>query len=319
MHSSNDQTAGAVETTAASASPITGATAKPHGILCALDAAWKGLKNRSADHSGSRTSPIRDQDLARLRDQVAELYGRVATAPEAGFHFNVGAEYAAATLGYDRAELAALPRRSTQSFAGVGNPHAIEPVLPGETVVDIGCGCGTDLLIAARRVGPTGHATGVDMTEDMVSQCRASLIESGLTNVEVVRGDATALPLSDDSADVVISNGALNLVPDKGLSFSEIFRVLRPGGRLMFGDVVLARAIPQFIRSNVDLWALCVGGALRERALVDLVQKSGFEQVHVTHRFDCAKGTSLDLIARLLGVQGINLYARKPAAGTERA
>jgi arsenite methyltransferase len=218
-------------------------------------------------------------------------------------------------LDYDRAELAALPKRSTQSFAGVGNPHLIEPLRPGEIVLDIGCGCGTDLLLAARRVGPTGRATGVDATEAMVGQCTPSIVESGLRNVEVMRGDALALPLADASVDVVISNGMLNLVPDKRRAFSEIHRVLRPGGRLMLGDIVLAWGLPRFIRSNVELWANCVGGARRESEMIALVEESGLERARVTHRFDSARGTSAELIARLLGVKGINLYALKPISG----
>jgi SAM-dependent methyltransferase len=215
-------------------------------------------------------------------------------------------------LDYDRSELATLPRLSTQSFAGVGNPHLVEPLRPGEIVVDVGCGCGTDLLLAARRVGPAGHATGMDTTEEMVAQCSASIAESGLENVEVMRGDALALPLADASIDVVISNGMLNLVPDKRRAFNEIHRVLRSGGRLMVGDIVLAWGLPRFIRSNVELWANCVGGARRERELVALVEECGFERTRITHRFDCTKGTSAELIARLLGVKGINLYALKP-------
>jgi len=147
-----------------------------------------------------------------------------------------------------------LPAECTGSFAGIANPHAIGPILPGETVLDIGCGAGTDLLLAARKVGPSGRAIGVDMTEAMRDRARVSAAAVGLTNVEVHRADATALPLSDVSVDVVISNGVLNLVPEKEKAFIEIRRVLRPGGRLQLADIVLDAELGEDVRRNIDLW-----------------------------------------------------------------
>ena len=157
-------------------------------------------------------------------------------------------------LGYDAAELATLPSNSTASFAGIGNPHSIAPILSGETVLDIGCGAGMDLLIAARRVGPGGRAIGLDMTEAMRDRARTSAAEAGLTNVEVHQADATSLPLADASIDVVISNGVLNLVPEKEKAFAEIRRVLRPGGRLQLADIVLDSELSDEVRRNIDLW-----------------------------------------------------------------
>jgi arsenite methyltransferase len=141
------------------------------------------------------------------------MYGQVATAPNAEFHFHRGPSYAASRLGYDHNELAQIPVSVTSSFAGVGNPHAIAPINVGAVVLDIGCGAGTDLLLAARRIAPQGHAIGVDMTAAMRERAIAGATLSGLTNVEVRDGDATRLPVGDASVDVVISNGALNLVP----------------------------------------------------------------------------------------------------------
>ncbi len=194
-------------------------------------------------------------DPQAVRAAVCEMYSRVAANPEGDFHFHRGAAYAVEFLGYDAAELAALPDACTASFAGIANPHAIAPILPGETVLDIGCGAGTDLLLAARHVGAGGWAIGVDMTEAMRDRALASAAAAGARHVEVRLGDATALPVADASVDAVISNGALNLVPEKEKAFAEILRVLRPGGRLQLGDIVLGGPLSAEARGNVGLWA----------------------------------------------------------------
>ena len=182
------------------------------------------------------------------------MYSRVATAPDGDFHFHRGPAYAAARLGYDAAELAALPAGVTASFAGIGNPHAIAPIPAGAVVVDIGCGAGMDLLLAARRAGPGGRAIGVDMTASMRARARAGAAACGLANVEVVEGNATGLPIADDSVDVVISNGVLNLVPDKMRAVSEIARVLKPGGRAQIADIVIGEILPDAALRDIDLW-----------------------------------------------------------------
>ena len=195
-----------------------------------------------------------DLDTQVLRSEVSKVYSRVATDPDGDLHFHRGSAYAVDFLGYDPAELAVLPRECTASFAGVANPHMIAPIVRGETVLDIGCGAGTDLLLAARRVGPGGHAIGIDMTETMRDRARGSAVAAGLTNIEVHRADATSLPLPDASVDVIISNGVLNLVPEKEKAFSEIRRVLRPGGRLQLADIVLDAELGEDVRRNIDLW-----------------------------------------------------------------
>ena len=194
-------------------------------------------------------------DAQRLRDEVSRLYARVATTPDDEFHFHVGPAYAASHLGYDLAELEALSAATTASFAGVGNPLAVHPLAAGEVVVDIGSGTGTDLLLAARRVGPGGRAIGVDLTEEMRERARAAAAALGLHHVEVRAGDAQALPVDDASADVVISNGVINLTTDKVEAFAEIHRVLRPGGRLQLADIVVRDELSPGIRNDVDLWA----------------------------------------------------------------
>jgi len=193
-------------------------------------------------------------DKSRLHEEIELIYARVATEPSGEFHFHRGPRYAAEILGYDAVELAELPAAATASFAGVANPHAIDAIRPGDTVVDIGSGAGMDLLLVARRAGPTGRAIGIDMTEAMIDKARAAAALAGLSNVEVRKGDALALPLEDQSIDVVISNGVLNLVPDKLAAFGEIARVLKPGGRLLLGDIVVESELSEEIRGNIDLW-----------------------------------------------------------------
>ena len=195
-----------------------------------------------------------DLDIARLRAEVQSMYTRVATEPGGEYHFHRGPTYAAERLGYDQAELARLPASVTASFAGVGNPHRVGPLDTGATVLDLGCGAGTDLLLAAMQVGPSGRAIGVDMTDAMAGRARAGVGTAGLTNVDVRVGDATALPVDDGSVDVLISNGVFNLVPDKARALAEMFRVVTPGGRLQLADIVLGAELDEAARRDVDLW-----------------------------------------------------------------
>lgn len=195
-----------------------------------------------------------DLNTATLRSEISSIYGRVATEPGGEFHFHRGPAYAAEFLGYDASELAALPPESTASFAGVGNPLAIGSIHPGETVLDIGCGAGMDLFLAALRTGAGGHAIGVDMTDAMLEGARKSAATAGVGQVEVRKGDATALPVADGMIDVVSSNGVLNLVPEKERAVAEIVRVLKPGGRFHLADIALDVELPEEARRNIDLW-----------------------------------------------------------------
>jgi SAM-dependent methyltransferase len=195
-----------------------------------------------------------DLDTRKLRDEIQAIYARVASEPSGTFHFHRGPAYAAEWLGYDAAALAQLPAESTASFAGVANPHRIAAIAEGATVVDIGCGAGMDLLLAAKAVGSAGTAIGVDMTEAMAARARAGAESMGLRQVEVRLGDAMHLPVASDSVDVVLSNGVLNLTSDKTQAFSEVLRVLKPGGLFLYGDIVVAGELPESVRTNVDLW-----------------------------------------------------------------
>jgi SAM-dependent methyltransferase len=200
------------------------------------------------------TCPV-DLDTVRLRNELQSMYARVAAAPDGEFHFHRGPEYAERLLRYDRLALARIPPFTVESFAGVGNPLRMEPIAAGATVVDVGCGSGTDLLLAANAVGHRGRAIGIDMTDAMLRKAQAGAAEAGLTHVELRRGDTLDLPIESAFADVVLSNGVLNLATDKRRAFSEVLRVLRPGGRFLYADIVVASELPESIRHDIDLWS----------------------------------------------------------------
>lgn len=189
-------------------------------------------------------------DLASLRTAIQEEYELVAVEPERGFHFHTGQKLAR-LLGYQDEWLAGIPEASIESFAGTGNPFSLGALQPGEKVVDVGCGAGIDSLIAARLAG---QVVGVDMTPAMLAKARRAAGEAGLGNVEFRLGYAEALPIADGWADVVISNGVLNLVPDKAAALQEMARVLKPGGRLQIGDILVEKAVPESAKQKIDLW-----------------------------------------------------------------
>jgi arsenite methyltransferase len=192
-------------------------------------------------------------DAAQLREEVKSKYREVAIDPHGEFHFHTG-RYLAKHLGYDDAFVGSLPDAAVESFAGVANPFSIEPLSGGERVVDIGSGAGFDSFVAANHVGPTGRVVGVDMTEAMLAKSQETTRKLGLANVEFREGFAERLPVEDAWADVVISNGVINLCADKRAVFSEIYRVLRPGGRLQFADIANGKPVPEAAIQNIDLW-----------------------------------------------------------------
>jgi arsenite methyltransferase len=192
-------------------------------------------------------------DAAALRNQVQEKYREVAINPTKQYHFHTG-RYLAAHLGYDSAVVAALPDQAVESFAGVANPFSLRPLSRGERVVDIGSGGGFDSFIAAGQVGKDGAVIGVDMTQPMLLKSRATAKSLGYDQVELREGLAEELPIEDNWADVVISNGVINLCADKRRVFAEIFRVLKPGGRLQFADIANGKPVPESAIRNIDLW-----------------------------------------------------------------
>lgn len=194
-------------------------------------------------------------DVDQLRKNVVATYTRVAQSPGGEFSFHRGPRYAADFLGYDFDELTFLPQQATAAFAGVGNPLAIAALRPGETVLDIGCGAGMDLILAARRVRLGGRAIGVDPTPAMCEAARAAAYEAALRDaIEVLEGDAESLPLPDRSVDVAISNGVFNLTPNKSKAYGEVARVLKPGGRLAFADIVIDEPLSDRHRDDIELW-----------------------------------------------------------------
>jgi SAM-dependent methyltransferase len=192
-------------------------------------------------------------DAAALREEVKKKYRDVAIKPHDQYHFHTG-RFLASRLGYDSKAVDALPDEAVESFAGVANPFSLRDLKPGERVVDLGSGGGFDCFIAGGKVGPTGHVVGVDMTEEMLAKSRRTAHAMGLSKVEFREGILEQLPVADGWADVVISNGVLNLCADKQQVFSEIRRVLRPGGHLQFADIANGKPVPESAVANIDLW-----------------------------------------------------------------
>jgi arsenite methyltransferase len=192
-------------------------------------------------------------DLDELRHAIQEEYAEVASHPDKGFHFHTGRRLAA-LLGYRDSWLEGIPEASIESFAGTGNPFSLGELRPGERVVDVGSGAGIDSLIAARMVAPDGRVIGVDMTPAMLQKARTAAATAGFTDAEFREGLGEALPVGDGWADVVISNGVLNLMPDKAAALGEMARVLKPSGRLQIGDILVQKEVPQAAKEDISLW-----------------------------------------------------------------
>lgn len=209
-------------------------------------------RGESPGRPSAATAPP-DLDLESLRCAIQEEYEAVAQAPDRGFHFHTGRPLAR-ILEYEEAWLEGIPEPAVESFAGTGNPFSIGPIRTGERVVDIGCGAGIDSLIAAGLVGDSGRAVGVDMTSAMLDKARASAERMQLENVDFRRGYGEELPVEDGWADVVISNGVLNLMPDKPAALREMARVLRPGGRLQIADIAVRKPVSDGAKRKIELW-----------------------------------------------------------------
>jgi arsenite methyltransferase len=197
------------------------------------------------------TTVLLDVDV--LRTAIQEEYAEVAACPMKGFHFHTG-RFLADRLGYPAERVDALPDAVVESFAGVGNPFSWGNLQPGETVVDLGCGAGFDTVLAAQMVGADGRVIGVDMTPAMLNKARRNAELLGLRNVDLREGFLEEVPVADATADVVISNGVINLCPDKATVLAEAFRVLKPGGRLQIADIIVSKAVPEGAKQDIALW-----------------------------------------------------------------
>ncbi|MBX5491172.1 MAG: arsenite methyltransferase [Chloroflexi bacterium] len=252
-----------------------------------------------------------------LREAVRAHYAARATAAQPGC--GCGSPDALAIAGYSAAEIAVAPAAAHASL-GCGNPTALTDLRPGEVVLDLGSGAGLDVLLSARRVGPTGFVYGLDMTPEMLALAERHRREQGATNVQFLQGYMEEIPLPDAAVDVVISNCVLNLAADKARVLREAYRVLRPGGRFAVSDIVVRGTLPEPVRASLAAWAGCVAGALTEDEYVRLLTAAGFEapEVVVTHAFSAAEAQGqLGLPAAGAGeawaIQSAFVRARKPA------
>ena len=201
----------------------------------------------------SNPPPLSNISSDILRQAIIKEYAEVAQTPGKGYHFHTG-RAATDRIGYDPSLFSEVPEENIASFAGTGNPFCLGPIHAGETVIDIGSGAGFDALIASVIVGPTGRVIGIDMTEEMLHKARKGAHKMGAGHVEFQQGYADNLPLTEDFADVVISNGVLNLTPDKTKTLREWVRVLKPGGRLFIGDILISKPLPQEALDDISLW-----------------------------------------------------------------
>ena len=245
----------------------------------------------------------------RIKDAVRDKYGQAALRVVSGRKGGCcggecGSDPVTGDL-YGPAETAALPEQAVLASLGCGNPTALAELHPGEVVLDLGSGGGLDVLLSARRVGPTGKAYGLDMTDEMVALARENQRKAGIANVEFLKGDIERIPLPDASVDVIISNCVINLSADKRAVLAEAFRVLKPGGRFAVSDVVARGAIPEALRRSVELWVGCVAGALEEEEFKALLVERGFEDVSIEPTRVYPFGG---------GVMAAFVRARKPAA-----
>lgn len=218
--------------------------------------------------------PLAEHSSNEIKAAVAERYGLVATAPGQKFNFPVGRQFAE-SVGYDPALLDRLPTGMWESFTGAGNPQSFVDAQPGESVLDLGCGAGLDLYLYAQRVGPAGRLFGLDLSQPMLDKARDNLASVGIENVKWLHAPADAIPLPDNSVDLVTANGIYNLSPDKDAVMCEVARVLRPGGRTIFAEIVLKNELPHEIRRGIDDWFRCIGGALVQQDFLARMELHG--------------------------------------------
>ena len=251
-------------------------------------------------------------DTTALEQKVKEMYRAVATQPEGEFHFEMGRRLAEA-LGYSAEDLDRIPDDAIRSFAGVGYYFDLAKLKPGETVVDLGSGSGMDSFFAAEKVGERGHVVGIDMTEEQLAKAERLRQATGYDQVEFRKAYIQTTGLSPESADLVISNGVINLAPDKEAVFREAARVLRRGGRLALADIVTERDLPDGISCDATLWAACIGGAMQVDRYVSSLTSSGLvlETIRDNPQYRFISENAIGA-SRKFGVKSVSLVARKP-------
>jgi SAM-dependent methyltransferase len=231
---------------------------------------------------------LNEMTQSEIKEAVKEKYSAVAKSPCARFNFPVGKTFAL-KVGYPRDVLNELPQSMYESFTGANNPQPFVELRKGETVLDLGCGAGLDLYFYARAVGKEGKVFGLDISEAMVNKARNNLETAEIKNVEIKCGHADNLPFQDNFFDVVASNGIYNLSPDKEKVMREVWRVLKPGGRTVFCEIVLKDKLPDKLRKSIDDWFRCIGGALPEKEFLVLMEKVGFKNIEVISRLKNAR------------------------------
>lgn len=242
---------------------------------------------------------LKEMSPDEIKEAVKEKYSRVAKDPCATFNFPTGKDFAL-KVGYPKNIIDKLPQSMYESFTGANNPQPFVELKQGEVVLDLGCGAGLDLYFYAKSVGENGKVYGLDISEDMVNKAKANMDEAGIKNVEIKCGHSDNLPFRDNFFDVVASNGIYNLSPDKEAVMKEVFRVLKPGGRTVFCEVVLKDKLPEDVRKNIDDWFRCIGGALPEKEFIALMEKVGFKNIEVISRIRNARtGHQLALCANI--------------------
>lgn len=234
-----------------------------------------------------RLAQIKDPQKLRekIHQAVSMMYEEVATNPLHSFHFPVGKK-AAALVGYPQSLLQTLPKVATESFAGVGYHFKTKVIKNADVVLDIGSGSGTDVLLASQLVGKNGKVIGIDITDAMIAKAKKATGKNRFSHISILKADAERLPIEDKNIDVVVSNGVINLVPDKEKVFKEIYRVLKPGGILSIADIVLGNPVSAESREDSKLWAECIVGASLEVGYLTIIKKVGFTNIQVVERLD---------------------------------
>ena len=254
---------------------------------------------------------LQNVDVDSLESQVKDMYTKVAEKPHEEYHFEMGRGLTE-RLGYPVEDLDRIPAEAIDSFAGVGYYFHLAKLAPGETVVDLGSGSGTDTFVAALKVGDGGRVVGIDMTDAQLEKASSLRDRDGFAGVEYRKSYIEALPIGDASVDAVISNGVINLSPDKPAVFREVARILKPGGRLAIADIVTRSQLPETVSCNADLWAACIGGAMQIDGYRAAIEAAGLSvattQVNDQYGFvsDSAMGAT-----EKWGVQSISLLAIK--------